>query len=342
MNTKHPVKTIVPRAALAAALALAPTAQADVVQFTGDAASQQNLAGRDVLAAVNFYDPFRAQSYPVGAIQGVDFDDFRTNVDDTGLPIALSAGVAGATLSTVIAQSEGREFEGAAGSGGANETQIGSFSPQNADNIEAERLANGGAYYQSGSTPASMTFAFGSGYANTAVEVQMLGGGIWGFAVTSAATHATQIDVSVGAGGTLATIEDRGYNMQLHTFEATTDGSGNLQLDLLQSPTPPATNHRYNIIAGITVTVAGSSSQPFAITAIDYAPDTGGLTLTWHSRPNETYSVYLSTDLIDWNWDLDDSIPADADETTTTAIFDLNADFPEGIPESVSFRVKKN
>ena len=78
------------------------------------------------------------------------------------------------------------------------------------------------------------------------------------------------------------------------------------------------------------------------ITEIDYAPDTGSLTLTWNSSPNETYRVDLSTDLIDWDFELDDSLPAAADETTTTATFNLNDDFPEGIPESAYFRVEKN
>ena len=83
-------------------------------------------------------------------------------------------------------------------------------------------------------------------------------------------------------------------------------------------------------------------SEPFAITEIDYAPDTGRLTLTWNSSPNETYGVYFSTDLIDWESDLDDSFPADADADETTATFDLNDNFPEGIPESAYFRVEKN
>ena len=88
-----------------------------------------------------------------------------------------------------------------------------------------------------------------------------------------------------------------------------------------------------------------STTTPAAdleITEIDYAPDTGSLTLTWNSSPNETYRVDLSADLIDWDFELDNSFPAAADETTTTATFNLNDDFPEGIPESAYFRVEKN
>ena len=78
------------------------------------------------------------------------------------------------------------------------------------------------------------------------------------------------------------------------------------------------------------------------MTEIDYAPDTGSLTLTWNSSPNETYGVYFSTDLIDWKIDLEGSFPADADADETTATFDLNDNFPEGIPEIAYFRVEKN
>jgi hypothetical protein len=57
MNTKHPIKTILPLAAVAAVFALAPTAQADAVVFSSS--TQLNLAGGDVLAAVSLWDPNR-------------------------------------------------------------------------------------------------------------------------------------------------------------------------------------------------------------------------------------------------------------------------------------------
>jgi len=51
-------KTIVLLAVSALVLAMAPAAQATTVDFTSS--TQLNLAGRDVLAAVNFYDPDRS------------------------------------------------------------------------------------------------------------------------------------------------------------------------------------------------------------------------------------------------------------------------------------------
>ena len=235
-------------AMLAVTVALPPAAQAqpvDYVDFVGDASALLNLAGRDVLAAVNFYDPDRINDgqRTAGVIQGVDFDDFSINDDDTGLPIALSAGAAGATLSTVIAQGAGREFSATATSG-TNQTQIGSFTPVTADNTEAERLAQGGAYYQD-KRASDLTFAFGAGWANTAVEVQMLGGGIWN--KEPEIPYMGIITASVG-GVDLGYVEDQGYNMQLSTFETTTDANGDLLIDLT------LTGDRYAILAGMTVT----------------------------------------------------------------------------------------
>jgi hypothetical protein len=234
-------------------LALAPAAQAEPVEpveFVGDASALLNLEGRAVLAAVNFWDPSREDNgqRTVGVIQGVDFDDFDCTADDTGSPIALSAGVAGATLSTVIDQSSGREF---ADKFVYDTTQIGTFSPQSLDNIEAERLAQGGGSHQNGN---DLSFAFGAGWANTAVQVQMLGGGVWGNDnptsdgyFTSGATLTAWVD-----GVDLGYVKDMGYNFQLSTFEATTDGSGNLLIEMASTTEKP--NLKSNVLAGITVT----------------------------------------------------------------------------------------
>lgn len=64
----------------------------------------------------------------------------------------------------------------------------------------------------------------------------------------------------------------------------------------------------------------GSPAAPFAITEIIYDPVADTITLTWNSRPGELYSLRFTTDLGDWDADLDDGIPADAGETTTKTI----------------------
>ena len=63
------------------------------------------------------------------------------------------------------------------------------------------------------------------------------------------------------------------------------------------------------------------------------------LTLTWASKPTETYAVTFSKDLIGWEGDLNDSIAADAGETTTRT-FDLSAAGLGGAGR-VYFRVEK-
>jgi hypothetical protein len=245
-------KTIVLLALAGLVLALAPTAQADTVVQTSSA--DLNLTGRDVLAAVNFYDPVRIGEgqRTVGTIQGVDFDDFRTNVDDTGSPIALSAGAAGATLSTVISQSAGREFN--------NPALFGTFTGPDA--TEAENLANAGAYFQD-SVGATLTFAFGRSYEDTDVDVQMLGGGNW------ARTDRTGELVMSVDGVELGGLEDRG-TPDLLTFLATTDGSGNLVIDIenalsdLNTTDLPDTLRRYTMLTGTIVTMAAGPPPPTA------------------------------------------------------------------------------
>ncbi|MCP4451706.1 MAG: discoidin domain-containing protein, partial [Planctomycetes bacterium] len=285
-------------------LALAPAAQAepvDYVDFVGDASTLLNLSGRDVrevLAAVNFWDPDRERAKDVGVIQGVDFDDFRNNVDDTGSPIPLMAGVPGATLATIIAQEPGREF-GAGELGSVDGTQIGTFTPQNADNIEAEKLAQGGAYFQD-KTGTTMTFSFGPSYANTTVEVQMLGGGMWDKGDNPGSSKGI-LTASVG-GDDLGYVEDKGYNIQLSTFETTTDGNGDLLIDLT------LTGDRYVILAGIIVMVPEPAHRPDpTYGATDVYRDT---LLIW--TPDEfsaTHDLYIGDSFEDVN---DATVPTHA------------------------------
>ena len=239
-------KTIVLLVLAALVLALAPAAQADTIVQTSS--EDLNLAGRDVLAAVNFHDPARVGDGNVtvdNPIQGVTFDNFDCTTDDTGSPIALSTG---ATLSTVISQGFGREFY--------NPPVFGTFTGPDA--TEAENLANGGMYFQD-SVGATLTFAFGGSYADTAVEVQMLGGGGW------ARTDRTGELVMSVDGVELGGLEDRG-TPDLLTFLATTDNSGNLVIDVVNdysslSTPPPGDdgNRQYTMLTGTIVTAASRS-----------------------------------------------------------------------------------
>jgi hypothetical protein len=52
----------------------------------------------------------------------------------------------------------------------------------------------------------------------------------------------------------------------------------------------------------------------FDITEIIYSPESQQVTLTWRDTGAETYAVRYSTDLTNWDADLDDGITADDDE----------------------------
>jgi len=83
----------------------------------------------------------------------------------------------------------------------------------------------------------------------------------------------------------------------------------------------------------------GAAPASFRITEIDYSAGDTQLTLTWDSKPGETYAVKYSPDMTNWDADLDDGIEADAGETTS-ASFDLSV---AGIGEAgrLFFRIEK-
>jgi hypothetical protein len=71
------------------------------------------------------------------------------------------------------------------------------------------------------------------------------------------------------------------------------------------------------------------TSQPFAINSIGYAPGDNQLSLTWDSREGDLFTVKFSTDMIDWDSDLDDGIEADTG-VSTTRTFDIGGLAEEG------------
>jgi len=80
------------------------------------------------------------------------------------------------------------------------------------------------------------------------------------------------------------------------------------------------------------------SAPAFAITVIDYAPADDMITLTWRSREGQNFIIKYSTDLTNWELDLDDGVEADAGKTTTRT-FDITGLATEG--ERLYFRVEK-
>ena len=82
-----------------------------------------------------------------------------------------------------------------------------------------------------------------------------------------------------------------------------------------------------------------NTSADIKITEIDYDKASDMVTVTWLSQPGVDYTLYYSPDLIDWDLDVEDSIPAEVDSETTTW-----GPFPNPIEGGLSgfFRVARN
>ena len=75
------------------------------------------------------------------------------------------------------------------------------------------------------------------------------------------------------------------------------------------------------------------------ITQIDYSLENNEVTLSWTSVPDNIYVVKYSTDLIDWENDLDDGVVGDAGEITTKT-FGLSGPFATPAPR-LFFRIER-
>lgn len=218
-------------AAVLASFCCGPT-NAETIAFTDS--SQLNLSGRNVLAAVNFYfdtdNPVTGDHPMTGPLQGVTFQNVDPSADT--LPIALTGG--GTLNYSLFNTDEGREQAGVSIAG--------------PDGTQATLFARGMTYFASGES-GNLTFDFGAGLANTEVEVQMPGGDAGGNSVWSG-TLTMSVD-SVDK-GTIAA-DNNASTAELLTFDATTDATGVLSIDMAATGGAVA-------ISGVTVTVPEPSS----------------------------------------------------------------------------------
>ena len=65
------------------------------------------------------------------------------------------------------------------------------------------------------------------------------------------------------------------------------------------------------------------AAPSFAITGVSYAPGDSMVTLTWTSRPGQTFSIFASTDLMDWELEVSDGVLAAAGADTTSSTFGI-------------------
>ncbi|MFT6862140.1 MAG: hypothetical protein ACJAVK_000695 [Akkermansiaceae bacterium] len=77
---------------------------------------------------------------------------------------------------------------------------------------------------------------------------------------------------------------------------------------------------------------------PLSITAFDYSTETGEISLSWNSLLGVSYIVRYSTDLQDWDNDIEDGIPADDGESTTKSFF--LSDFGLDSETPIFFRIE--
>ena len=89
----------------------------------------------------------------------------------------------------------------------------------------------------------------------------------------------------------------------------------------------------------VTLETGAAFIPPFLITEFDYSPEDQMVTLTWPSSEGANYAVKVSTDLTNWDGDLDDGVEADAGETTTRS-FSVAGLASEG--GELFFRIERN
>jgi hypothetical protein len=156
-----------------------------------------------------------------------------------------------------------------------------------------------------------------SGIASLQITTNTLGG--------EGAIDDDATELYIGAEGVLNI--EAGVNEVIGEDKLFTDLEG---LGTYTAVAPGTYNNSVDWIIGEGSVTVGAFSAPLAITEITYALDAELnqiLTLTWNSVSGRVYAVIYSTDMINWDSDLDDGVPADAGETTTEE-FDLT-----GIPE---------
>ena len=121
-----------------------------------------------------------------------------------------------------------------------------------------------------------------------------------------------------------------------HTFTAA-DSSFRVALD----DNPDVIEDGNAVLAAVVLREV--SGGGLSITGIDYDKDAGTVTLTWRKIGTATYIAKISTDMIDWDFELDDSITAMRDENPDDADY-LTVTFPLPLEfqnqERVFFRIE--
>ena len=149
--------------------------------------------------------------------------------------------------------------------------------------------------------------------------------------MTFSDSHGNAVDV--GAGATLGTGEADDYGQfAIGTFTA------NATTQILQLAPGGIGFGNSHYTAILVVEGTGTLRDP-SITDISFNPASNEVSVTWTSDPGRTYALFYSTDLLDFSSDINDSIPAGAEDTTTSTFV-----LPAGLIgiDKVFFRVVPN
>ena len=96
---------------------------------------------------------------------------------------------------------------------------------------------------------------------------------------------------------------------------------------------------RATFFGEIDVVPTGPVSIPLKITEFDHDSELKTVTLTWDSIPETSYAIKYSTNMEEWDSDLDDGVKAD-DGDTTTRTFDVSG--LAGASGKLFLRIERN
>jgi len=336
MNTKHRIKTILPLAAVAAAFALAPATQAEVIDSYGIAVTS-TTSSLDFIAPIEILNP-----------DGFDVQGSGTVAD----PYTFIPGTAGTSQGLTAA------------------LQVSPASPPTPGDRHWTNH-NGSGQFQSsqGAVPATAWLKFDLGQNYNLDQLRVWNGDFFrapnegpmsGEPDPNPRFSAKQTDLYYSSAeadpgddfSTNWTLIGTAGALELSIPTLFSGGVSNGDWEATDEIDLNGINARWFAmkvnnthgqpwfrIAEVQFVEAVGPAAPFAITKIDYAPGDNMVTLTWNSREGEKYAVKFSKDMTSWGEDLDDDVDADAGDTTTKS-YDLTTAGLAGAGR-VYFRVER-
>ncbi len=126
----------------------------------------------------------------------------------------------------------------------------------------------------------------------------------------------TQYTITDAAGDTVLLFDPANNDSDRTASAGGLLADANNEISVALAPGPANTNGNHFIYLNVLeVAATPASRKPFAITDIAVGPAAGELTLTFDGLPGQTYILYGSDDLEEWE-EVDDSIPSSGEGST--------------------------